>query len=110
MKLFSLDETPYEPVSHDPLIKKRVIARGTLPCVKHVSHIILKPGNTVSKHAHHEEHEVFFCIRGIAIMTVNGEKVTITKGDLMFAEPGDSHSFDEIIEETELLYFLIKTS
>jgi mannose-6-phosphate isomerase-like protein (cupin superfamily) len=42
-------------------------------------------------------------------MTVNGEKVTITKGDLMFAEPGDSHSFDQIIEETELLYFAAKT-
>ena len=41
-------------------------------------------------------------------MTVNGEKVTIAKGDLMYAEPGDSHAFDKIIEETELLYFVIK--
>jgi quercetin dioxygenase-like cupin family protein len=106
MKLFSLDETPYESVSHDPMLKKRVITRDTLPCVKHISHIILKPGNTVSEHTHQHEYEVMYCIRGIATMTVNGGKMTITKGDLIYAEPGDSHAFDEIIEETELIYFV----
>ena len=109
MKLFSLDKTPYDPVSHDPQMKKRVLTRDSLPCVRHISHIILKPGNAVSQHAHHEEYEVFYCIRGTAVMTVNGEKMTITQGDLMYAEPGDSHAFDEIIEETELIYFVVKT-
>ncbi|MEW6054265.1 MAG: cupin domain-containing protein [Nitrospirota bacterium] len=108
MKLFSLNETLFEPVSHDPQLKKRVITRGTLPCVTHVSHIILQPGFTVSAHTHHQEYEVMYCIRGKASMTVNGEEVIIAKGNLMYAEPGDSHSFDEILEETELLYFVVK--
>lgn len=108
MKLFSLDDTPYESVSHDPQIKKKVLTRDSLPCVKHVSHVILRSGDTVSEHTHHHEYEVFFCIRGTAVMTVNGEKLTIAQGNLMYAEPGDSHSFEEIIEETELLYFVVQ--
>jgi hypothetical protein len=33
MKLFSLNETPYEPVSHDPGLKKKVLMRDILPFV-----------------------------------------------------------------------------
>ena len=66
MKLFSLDETPYEPVSHDPGLKKKVLTRGTLPHVKHISQIILQPGDSASEHIHTDDIEVFYCIRGNA--------------------------------------------
>jgi quercetin dioxygenase-like cupin family protein len=106
MKIFSLHETPYEPVGHDPGLKKKVIIRGTLPCVRHVSHIILKPGDKVSEHRHEKEFEVMYCIRGLAHFLVNGQKVTVAQGNLLSVEPGDLHAIVDVSEETELLYFL----
>lgn len=106
MKIFSLQETPYERVSHDPQLKKRVMARNITPCVRHVSHIVLKPGDKVSEHRHEKEFEVMYCIRGLAYFIVNGKKVSIRQGDLISVEPGDLHAIVDIPEETELLYFL----
>lgn len=104
MKLFSLDETPYEPVSHDPGLKKKVLTQRTLPYVKHVSHIILQPGDNASEHSH-DDVEVFYCIRGDAEFSIKGESVSIKKGRLLFIEPGEAHSIPRVNEETELLYF-----
>ncbi|MEW6003315.1 MAG: cupin domain-containing protein [Nitrospirota bacterium] len=105
MKLFSLNETPYEPVSHNPELKKKVLARDELHCVRNISHIILQPGNSVSEHSHSDFVEVFYCIRGKALFLVKGETVSVKKGHLLFIEPGEPHSIPEIIEETEFLYF-----
>lgn len=103
MKLFSLNETPYEPVSHDPRLKKKVLAKGLLPCVSQISHIILKPGSSVSEHVHTNYFEVFYCIRGTAVFLIKGERVSIKEGNLLIVEPGEPHAID-VIEETELLY------
>lgn len=104
MKLFSLHETPYEPVSHDPGLKKKVLARDVLPSVKHISHIILQPGDSVSEHSHSDYVEVFYCIRGDAVFFINRKSVSIRKGHLLFVEPGETHSIQKVNEETELLY------
>jgi quercetin dioxygenase-like cupin family protein len=82
-----------------------VLTRNTLPYVKHVSHVIFSPGSKISGHAHADGAEVFYCIRGKAAFSINGETVVIMKGHLLIIEPGELHSIDEIIEETELLYF-----
>jgi len=107
MKLFSLDETPYEAVSHDPGLKKKVLTRGTLPHVKHISHIILQPGDSASDHVHIDDVEVFYCIHGDAEFLINGESISIGKGHLLFIEPGEVHSIPKIKKETELLYFRV---
>jgi mannose-6-phosphate isomerase-like protein (cupin superfamily) len=104
MKLFSLNETPYEPVSHEPGLKKRVLAKDILPSVKHISHIILQPGNSASEHSHSDYVEVFYCIRGDAVFSIKGENISIRKGHLLFVEPGEIHSILKVNEETELLY------
>ncbi len=106
MKIFSIHETTSEPVSHDPQLKKKVIARNITHCVRHVSHIILKPGDKVSEHKHEKEFEVMYCIRGLAYFRVNGEKISVAQGNLISVEPGDIHAIVDIPEETELLYFL----
>ncbi len=66
MKLFSLQDIPYEPVSHDPRLKKKVLARDPLSFIKHINHIILQPGDSASEHTHSGYVEVFYCIRGDA--------------------------------------------
>jgi mannose-6-phosphate isomerase-like protein (cupin superfamily) len=104
MKLFSLDEASFEPVSHDPKLKKKVLARDILPSLKHVSHIILQPGDSASEHSHSDYVEVFYCIRGDAVFFINGKSVSIRKGHLLFVEPGETHSIQKVNEETELLY------
>jgi mannose-6-phosphate isomerase-like protein (cupin superfamily) len=109
MKLFSLEESPYEPVSHDPKLKKRVLTRDIHPHIKHISHIILQPGDNASEHIHTDTFEVFYCIRGNAKFLIKGEHISIKKGNLLFVEPGEVHSIPEIKEETELLYFHISS-
>lgn len=105
MKIISLNELPYEAVSHDPGLKKKVFTKGTLPCVKHISHIMLQPGNIVSEHLHVEDVEVLYCIKGKALFLINGKNVFITEGALLIVDPGEAHSITEIGEETEFLYF-----
>ena len=104
MKIFSLDDTPYDQISHDPQLKKRVLMRDKLSCVKHISHTILQPGNKASEHIHNDI-EVFYCIRGASVFLINGQKVSVKKGTLLYVEPGEPHAIPEIIEETEILYF-----
>jgi mannose-6-phosphate isomerase-like protein (cupin superfamily) len=105
MRLYHLDKIPYEPVSHDPELKKKVLTRG-LPCVERLSHIVLAPGQRVSLHSHTHGYEVFYFIRGAAVFEINGEEVGLKKGDCLVVEPGESHSITDILKETELIYFI----
>jgi mannose-6-phosphate isomerase-like protein (cupin superfamily) len=107
MKIFSLDETPYEPVSHDPHLKKKVLVKNILPTISTISHIILQPGNIVSEHIHYEFFEVFYCISGATIFSIKGERILIKDGHLLFVEPHEPHAISEVIRETELLYLHI---
>jgi len=107
MKLFSLDETLYEAVSHDPGLKKKVLTRDPLPHIRHISHIILHPGDNASEHTHADDVEGFYCIRGNAEFLIKGQKVFLRKGQLLLIEPGEVHSIPKINEDTELLYFRV---
>jgi quercetin dioxygenase-like cupin family protein len=110
MKLFSLDETSSESVSHDPRLKKKVLSRRQLPYIRHISHIILQPGDSVLEHSHADDVEALYCIRGDAEFIIRGERISIKKGHLVFIEPGEAHSITRVNEETELLYFRTPSS
>ena len=105
MKLFSLQDIPYEAVSHDRGLKKKVLVRDPFPCIKNISHIILQPGDCASEHSHSDYVEVFYCIRGDAEFFIQGTTLSIRKGHLLFVEPGEVHAIQKVNEETELLYF-----
>ncbi len=107
MKLFSLKKTPYEPVSHDPLLKKKVLVKNILPLISTISHIMLKPGNIVTEHTHYNFFEVFYCISGKSIFSVKGKRISVEKGDLLFVEPHEPHAIIEVLKKTELLYLHI---
>lgn len=104
MKFLDLDKIPYEPVSHDPSLKKKVLARGVLPNVGQISHIVIRKGSSVSEHVHNEYYEVFYCIRGHANFRVKGEDITLKSGHLLIVEPDEIHSIPVVTEDTELLY------
>jgi hypothetical protein len=80
VKLFSLHDIPLEPVSHDLGLAKKILARDPLPSIKHISHIILQPGDSASEHSHSDYVEVFYCIRGDAEVSIQGETLSIKKG------------------------------
>ncbi len=105
MKLFSLDEIPFEPISHDPQLKKKVLARDPVSNVNRISHVVLPLGSSVSEHSHAAIAEIFFCIRGKSTFSVEGKSFSVRKGHLIIIEPGELHSITGVMEETELLYF-----
>jgi len=105
MKRYSLKTAPFKPVSHDPLLRKRVLMEERHLCVTHISHIILEPGNRASPHVHPSASEIFYCIRGGAFFKVMGSAVAMETGDCLIVEAGEEHSIDKVLEETELLYF-----
>jgi mannose-6-phosphate isomerase-like protein (cupin superfamily) len=105
MRLNRLDKLPFEPVSHDPELKKKVLAKD-VSCVEKLSHIVLVPGSRVSPHSHQKGYEVMYFVRGEALFKVKGNEVRLKKGDCLVVEPEEDHEIIDIIEETELLYFL----
>lgn len=107
MKLFSLDETPYEPVSHDPRLKKKVLIKDILPSISTISHIILEPGNVVAEHTHYDFFEIFYCMSGSVIFSIKRSRIPIEKGSLLIIEPNEPHAIIEVLRETELLYLHI---
>lgn len=109
MKLYSLDDTPYTPVSHDPSLKKRVLVdRGELPAIGGLSHIVLPAGAKASVHAHPEGYEVFYCVGGEAFFRIGGKDVALRQGHCLVVEPGEAHSIEDALEGTELVYFFLE--
>jgi quercetin dioxygenase-like cupin family protein len=109
MKHYSRARIPFEPVSHDPALRKQVLVRdGLLPGLGNLSHIVLVPGSRAAGHLHAEGSEVFYCIRGSLRLTVDGKEVLLSGGECLVVEPREVHSIDDTLEESELLYFFLK--
>ncbi|MCA3560001.1 MAG: SidA/IucD/PvdA family monooxygenase [Aestuariivirga sp.] len=51
---------------------------------------ILAPGSASTPHAHHE-YEIFVALEGEAVIEMDGEEVTLTRGDTVYFEPGARH-------------------
>lgn len=106
MKIYTLESTPDVPVRHNPELKKKVLVPEGVSCLRHISHIILRPGDTAFIHSHPEHSEVFYCIRGEAVFGVNNKPVVLKAGSCLIVEPDEVHSIEEVVEETEVLYTL----
>lgn len=106
MQHYRLDTTPQTPVSHNPELTKKVLVKEGFSCVRHLSHIALRPGDTAFAHEHADAFEVFYCVRGRVVFAVSGHAVTITDGSCLVIEPGEVHSIEAVHEETELVYML----
>jgi quercetin dioxygenase-like cupin family protein len=109
MKHYTRARIPFEPVSHDPALRKQVLVReGLLPGLGNLSHIVLAPGSRASEHVHADGYEVFYCIRGKLRLAVNATEVLLGGGECLVVEPREVHSIEDTLEETELLYFFLR--
>jgi mannose-6-phosphate isomerase-like protein (cupin superfamily) len=61
------------------------------PGWKCVEFVALDPGGSCGLHLHAAAEEIYFILRGVAVMTVNGEDVKVTAGDLVTAPIGTVH-------------------
>jgi quercetin dioxygenase-like cupin family protein len=99
----SLNDLPFESVSHNPEIKKKVMLRfGELPHLTNFSQARFAPGQLAPAHAHQDMCEVFFVEAGAGIIRVDGKEYPLIPGNCVAIEPGEFH---EVVNngETELV-------
>lgn len=107
MRRYSLENTPFTSVSHNPELKKQVLVPEGTGCVRHISRIVLRPGDNAAGHSHAEFSEVFYCVRGSMEFGIENSGVRIKGGECLIVEPGEEHAITEVFEETELIYMLV---
>jgi mannose-6-phosphate isomerase-like protein (cupin superfamily) len=68
----------------------------------------LDPGVTSATHFHKEREESYFIVSGAGSATIGGETVSVQAGDLVYARPGEKHSFSN--ERALPLRYLVITA
>lgn len=51
----------------------------------------LRPGVSIGKHTHQHEMESMTILSGAAVHIINGQTQLLTAGDIIVAQPGDTH-------------------
>jgi quercetin dioxygenase-like cupin family protein len=110
MKRMSLDELPFQGVSHNPEVGKRVMLDDSaIPGLTNFSQAIFSQGQVAPGHAHADMYEVFFVRRGTGMILVEGTEYELATGHCMLIEPGEYHEVSNPgAEELELLYFGVR--
>jgi quercetin dioxygenase-like cupin family protein len=92
MKRGMLDELAELPVTHNPEIKKKVLFKdGDLPSITQYSQATFLPGQRAPAHAHEDMYEVFLCVSGSGLMTIDGEAFALSPGAYFACAPGELH-------------------
>lgn len=60
----------------------------------------LEPGSSIGKHTHIDESEIYYILEGKASVYDNGEDVTVTPGDVVQTNSGETHSIKNIGDTT----------
>lgn len=69
--------------------------------------VVLKPGQDFGKHFHKVMEENFFILEGKLDFYINGEKITCSKGDLIHADPSETHYLVNPYEEMAKAVFIL---
>lgn len=112
MKVTSIDRVPEMSVSHNPVIKKRVlIASGEFPHLTNFSRAVFPPGEIAPVHNHSDMVEIFYIEDGAAVIEVEGENISLPKGSCIAIEPGELHELKNLSESPmTVLYFGLLSS
>lgn len=83
---------PWEGVSHNPEIMKRVFLRsGDVPVITTFGQAVLQPGQSVTVHQHETMYEVFYVLDGVARFVIAGNTLEVKAGDCVVIEPNEQH-------------------
>ena len=92
MKLQHLSDLPWESVSHNPAIQKRVFHRhGEVSHLTQFAQARFAPGQSAPAHAHQDMVEVFFVSQGVATAVIDGNAHTLPAGSSLLVEVGEVH-------------------
>jgi mannose-6-phosphate isomerase-like protein (cupin superfamily) len=64
-----------------------------------INYAELEPGASIGVHRHGENEEVYVVLSGSGVMTVNGERRAVRKGDVILNKPGWEHGLENASEE-----------
>ena len=62
--------------------------------------IVIDPGNSIGAHKHEGEMEVFYVLKGKALVSDSGSEVVIEAGDCHVCPDGQPHSVKNVGEDT----------
>lgn len=111
MKITSLENIQESDVSHNSLIKKKVlVSNGDIPHITYFSKAVFPPGEVANAHSHSDMTEVFFIESGTGVITVNGDDIPLEAGMCVTIEPHDLHELNNTgPTDLVVLYFGIET-
>lgn len=61
--------------------------------------IILKPGMSIGLHKHVGDCEAYYILSGKGLVSDNGKNETVSDGDLVFTDNGETHSIENTGDE-----------
>jgi mannose-6-phosphate isomerase-like protein (cupin superfamily) len=94
MLLRTLGAIPAEGLSHDPLVRKKVLLRnGEVPQLTNFSQAYFAPGQKTTAHVHKDMWEVYLLEEGEGSIIVNGKSHLLTTGSCIVIAPGELHEF-----------------
>ncbi|CAN8061985.1 unnamed protein product [Agarophyton chilense] len=101
---FHLSGVPFSSVSHNPEIKKRVLARYfQMPHVTQVAKAYIDPGQTASENWHDDMVEMFLFVAGKGVLNLDGTNYTVSDGSVALVFPPTKHTiFNTATEPLEL--------
>jgi len=60
----------------------------------------IPPGNSIGYHKHEGDCEAYYILKGTALVSDNGNEVTLTAGDCNLCVDGEGHSIKNIGDDT----------
>ncbi|MFB7983185.1 cupin domain-containing protein [Streptomyces vinaceus] len=72
-----------------------------------VEYVVLTPGASVGEHVHLRTEEIYYIVRGRAVVTMNDEEIHAGPGDLVTTPIGAAHSIANRTDE-EMHFFVIE--
>lgn len=72
-----------------------------------VEHLVIEPGGSVGEHVHTRTEEIYYILRGRAVMTMNGGEFPVRAGELITTPIGASHAIANRDDE-DMHFFVVE--
>ena len=64
-----------------------------------IDRVVIPPKSTVGYHRHGNNEEMYIVLSGTADMTIDGEAVTVRKGDMILNPPNGAHGLENTSDD-----------
>lgn len=99
MKFFKSSEGRWIEGKNEMKYKKRILMENVPPSINLIEDIIITANGKIPSHAHENTDEIFYITKGKAIVKVGKEELKVGRGDMIFIEKGEEHSFTKDSDE-----------